>query len=151
MSADKYTLITGDAHERLHDPHIKADVVMSLGFLYHTLRYVLLFAGIQSTGDDYVLVDSRVITNVQGPVVRVRTEGTRADALAIEDRYAQGAKVMSAIPSEEALVLLLEAVGYKVDHRTDWSAILARHPHVKFIHRYRSGNRVTFRAQRIAR
>ena len=40
VPATQYTLIQGDVHETLFDPEVKCDVVLCLGFLYHTARYV---------------------------------------------------------------------------------------------------------------
>jgi len=145
-----YRMICGDVHQKLFNPKIQADVVMCLGFLYHTARYVELMAGIASTGAEYVIIDTRVIQDVEGPLIQVRTEGTIADALAIKDRYAQGKRVISAVPSEEALVVMLDAIGFEVDHRTDWHALIARHPGVGPVNAYARGERVTFRARRVA-
>lgn len=145
----RYTFIEGDVHEKLFDPDVKGDVVLCLGFLYHTARYVELMAGIRSTGAEYVIVDTRVIQNVDGPLVMMRTEGTRAESVAIEDRYATGPRVISAVPSEAAVLLMLEAAGYELDHRTDWPALLAQHPTARFVGQYETGKRVTFRVKRI--
>jgi hypothetical protein len=43
---------------------------------------------------------------------------------------------------------MLDAAGYEVDHRTDWSALLGEHPDARMIAQYRDGRRVTFRARR---
>lgn len=145
----QFTMIQGDVHEKLLDPEVQGDVVLCLGFLYHTARYVELMAGIRSTGAEHVIVDTRVLQNVEGPLVEMRTEGTVAESVAIKDRYAQGKRVISAVPSEAAVVLMLDAIGYEVDHRTDWTAILANYPDATSIIQYASGKRVTFRAKRV--
>jgi hypothetical protein len=148
VDENRYALVRGDVHEELHHPLVTADVVMCLGFLYHTARYVELMAGIRSTGAEHVIVDTRVLQGVEGPMVEMRTEGTGAESLAIRDRYAQASRVISAVPSEAAIVLMLEAVGYEVEHRTDWTALLEEHPEAKHIAQYANGRRVTFRARR---
>ncbi len=143
-----YRFIKGDAHEKLLEARVKADVVMCLGFLYHTARYVELIKGIRKTGAEHVIIDTRVLTGVDGPLVQFRAERTHHQALAIRDRYALGRRVISAVPSEAALVLMLDAAGYEVDHRTDWDRLLASHPSVHAVRQYREGARVTFRARK---
>jgi hypothetical protein len=145
---DAYRFIQGDVHERLHDPDVTADVVMCLGFLYHTSRYAELFAGIASTKAEYVIIDTRVLVGVEGPLVRVRPERTAHQAKALRDRYAMGKQVISAVPSEEAVLVMLETAGYEVDHRTDWAQLLARRPRARHVIQYRRGRRVTLRARR---
>lgn len=145
----QYTLIQGDAHETLFNPEVKGDVVFCLGFLYHTARYVELMAGIRSTGAEHVIIDTRVLQNVEGPMVEMRTERTGGEALAIKDRFAMRRRVMSAVPSEAAVVLMLESIGYAVEHRTDWKALLADFPDAGDLIQYAGGQRVTFRATRV--
>lgn len=148
MPPERYTFIQGDVHEALLWPEVKGQVVMCLGFLYHTARYVELMKGIRSTGARDVIVDTRVITGVEGPLVEMRTEGTIRQSVAIKDRYAMRGRVLSAVPSEDAVVLMLDAAGYDVAHRTDWNELIARHPGVSEVAQYANGTRVTFRARR---
>ena len=121
---------------------------MCLGFLYHTARYVELISGIQKSGAEHVIVDTRVLTGVEGPMVEMRKEGTVSEAVAMKDRYAMGDHVISAVPTEAAVVLMLDIAGYDLEHRTDWDAIVERHPRAKSVAQYRDGTRVTFRARR---
>ena len=93
------------------------------GFLYRTSRYAELFAGIASTKAEHVIIDTHVLVGVEGPLVQVRAERTAHEAKALRDRYAMGKQVISAVPSEEAVVVMLETAGYEVDHRTDWERI----------------------------
>ena len=150
-----YVMIQGDVHEELLRPKVKGNVVLCLGFLYHTARYVELMAGIRSTQAKYVIVDTRVIPSVgDRPLVEMRTEGTKAESVAIKDRFARRNRVISAVPSEAAVVLMLEAIGYEVDHRTDWPALLASHDTEvvnRSVPQYANGTRVTFRARRTRR
>jgi hypothetical protein len=147
VAESRYRMIKGDVHSRILEPDIVGDVVMCLGFLYHTARYVELMAGIRSTGAEYVIIDTRVLPNEERPVVELRTESTAGQALAVKDRFALEGRVISAVPSEAAVVLMLEAAGYDVDHRTDWTGLLARHPRAKAVRQYANGSRVTFRAK----
>lgn len=145
---DAFRFIRGDVHVKLLRSGVKADVVMCLGFLYHTARYVELFKGIRRTRAEHVIIDTRVLPDTKGPLVELRTEGTGNQALAVRDRYAMGRRAIIGVPSEDAVVLMLEAAGYEVDHRTDWGQLLAEHPDARMIAQYRDGRRVTFRARR---
>ncbi len=147
---EQFRFLKGDVHRRLLKPDIEADVVLCLGFLYHTARYVELFKGIQSTGAQYVVVDTRVLPDVTGPLVQLHTEGTRMQALAVRDRFTMGGRVLSATPSEDAVVLMLETAGYEVDQRVDWDDMLAGFPDAVNVPQYADGRRVTFRARRRA-
>lgn len=144
----RYRFIQDDVHEALLRPDVKGGVVMCLGFLYHTARYVELMAGIRTTGAKYVILDTRVITGVEGPLVEMRTEGTVKQSVAIKDRFARGARVLSAVPSEAAVEVMLGAAGYRVVHRTDWSGLLAQHPDAHGVVQYANGTRITMRAKR---
>jgi hypothetical protein len=148
VPSDAYRFMQGDVHVKLRRARVKADVVMCLGFLYHTSRYAELFKGIRSTRAEHVIIDTRVLQGVDGPLVELQAEGTVHQALAIRDRYALGRRVISATPSEAALVLMLDAAGYEVDHRTDWGRLLDGHPDRSLMNRYADGRRVTFRARR---
>lgn len=145
---DEFRFMRGDVHVKLLKPGVEADVVMCLGFLYHTARYVELFKGIRRTKAEHVIVDSRVLPDTTGPLVQLQTEGTGNQALAVRDRYAMGRRVLSATPSEDAIVLMLDAAGYEVEHRTDWASLVAGLEGPQYVPQYRRGERVTFRARR---
>ena len=89
-----------------------------------------------------------MLVGVEGPLVRVRPERTAHQAKALRDRYAMAKQVISAVPSEAAVVVMLEAAGYEVDHRTDWSRLLAHRPRARHVLQYRRSRRVTLRARR---
>ena len=78
------------------------------------------------------------------------TEGTRADAVPIMDRYALGRRSFSAVPSEAAVVLMLKAIGYQVDHRTDWANLFENDTTGTSVGAYSRGERVTFRARKVS-
>jgi hypothetical protein len=148
VDSERYRFIAGDVHARLFEERVRADVVLCLGFLYHTARYVELMAGIRSTGAEYVIVDTRVLQGVDGPMVQMRTERTNNESVAIRDRFALDDRVISAVPTEEAVAVMLDAAGYDVEQRTDWAQLLAAHPNATSVTQYASGKRVSFRARR---
>jgi hypothetical protein len=151
VPATQYTLIQGDVHETLFNPEVEGDVVLCLGFLYHTARYVELMSGIRSTGAEYVIVDTRVLQDVEGPLIEMRTESVVGEAFAMKDRYTIRNRTISAVPSEAAVVLMLQSIGYEVDHRTDWTGLIAQYPDAPGVIQYTNGKRVTFRARKLHR
>ncbi len=148
VEEDRFRFVRGDVHERIFGDDIRGDVVFCFGFLYHTARYVELMAGIRSTGAEYVIVDTRVLPDEERPIVEYRTEHTATEALAIRDRFALDRKVISGVPSEAAVVLMLDAAGYEVDQRTDWAALLVGHEGARGSATYADRVRVSFRARR---
>jgi hypothetical protein len=145
---EQFRFIQGDVHVKLLRSGVKADVVMCLGFLYHTARFAELFKGIRRTQAEHVIIDTRVLQGVEGPMVKFTKETTGHQAKAMRDRYAMGRHVISSVPSEDAVVLMLDAAGYEVEHKTDWTQLLAEHPDARKIIQYKTGQRITFRARR---
>ncbi len=149
IDSDRYTILCGDVHEELNRSSIKVDTVMCLGFLYHTSRYAELMTGIRATGADDLIVDCNVMPDEPRAVVRLRGENNARDALAVEDKYSNIDRTLTGIPSAAAITMILNVFGFKVIDRTDWDALLAKHPRVKAVEQYRNGERVTLRARRV--
>lgn len=143
IDESRFSFIAGDAHDVLTQGVGQVDVAMCLGFMYHTLRYPELMAGIRATGAKHVIVDSMVLPNNPRPVVRITGEGTQGQALAVEDRFSHKGRSLIGIPSEEAIVTMLRVFGYKVVDRTDWQALIRKFPKVKTVKSYAEGKRVT--------
>ena len=99
------------------------DVVMCLGFLYHTLRYVELFAGIRATGAHHLIIDTRVAKS-KNPVISVYSNPVEKESMAVEDRFSYGGRTLAGSPSMAALELMLDAYGYDVVHQSDWAKLL---------------------------
>lgn len=55
---DRARFLTGDVHQVLNTQDFDADVVLCLGFLYHTLRYNELLTGIRRTNARYLIIDT---------------------------------------------------------------------------------------------
>lgn len=144
VDPSRFTFITGDAHDVVTAGVGSFDVVMCLGFLYHTLRYVELFAGIRATGARHLIIDTRVARNKK-PVISVYTNPVEKESMAVEDRFSYGGKTLAGSPSMAALELMLDAYGYDVIHQTDWAKILGEATLAK---KYRNEHRVTFLARR---
>ena len=146
IEASRFNFITGDAHDVLNAGVGTFDVVMCLGFIYHTLRYVELFAGIRRTGARHLLIDTRVTLD-EMPVISIYDQSVEKESMAVEDRFSNRGKSLAGSPSMSALSLMLKANDYDVTAQTDWSTILKKFPgKERRVRRYVNGGRVTLLA-----
>jgi hypothetical protein len=149
VDAARYTMIAGDVHDVLTAGVGEMDVVMCLGFLYHTLRYPELLAGIRATGARHVIVDSKVLLNTARPLVRVRRNPAEVQSMAVADRFSYGTTTMVGVPSASAIEQMLRIYGYGVVSRPDWARLIADHPEVEDVEEledYAIGERLTMLA-----
>lgn len=144
----RYEFVAGDVHDVLNEHQYKVDVVMCLGFLYHSLRYVELFSAIRDTGARHVIIDCKVITGVDRPLVRVMGNPVHIQSMAVEDRYSHAGMTLVGMPSVQAIELMLGIYGFDVTEMVDWQPILAAHPAAREIKAYARGKRVTMVATR---
>lgn len=119
---------------------------MCLGFLYHTLRYVELFAGIRATGARHIIIDTRITLDPRR-VIKIYSNPVEKESMAVEDRFTYKGKSQAASPSMAALEHMLLVYGYDIANETDWSQILADFPGREgLVERYAEGKRVTLLA-----
>ena len=142
---DRFSFIHGDAVDVLSAPDhgIRADVVMCLGFLYHTIRYPELFLGIRSVAPTYLLVDTAVWPAKQ-LVLKINTEDVTVQSQAADGTQAFGGRMLVGRPSPPALEFLLRSYGFDVVKRFDWQGMLANRSGINPVSTYASGRRVTW-------
>jgi len=71
----RYTFIAGDVFDVFATEQFQADVVLCLGFLYHTLRYSELMRRIRDLEPRYLILDTAVEGHVKRPYVRLSYPG----------------------------------------------------------------------------
>lgn len=145
VDESRYEFQVGDVHDVLTAGIGKVDVVMCLGFLYHTLRYPELFAGIRATGAKYVIVDSMVVPSKRA-VIKLTKNPEQFDSMAIADRFSYQGKTLVGVPSAKGIETMLRTFNYWVLSRPDWGRIRAEHPRIRSAEQYGKGNRVTMLA-----
>lgn len=145
IDPSRFRFIHADAHDTLTAGLGTFDVVMCLGFLYHTLRYPELFAGIRATGARHVVIDTRVLPG-NARVVRLIRNPKEMDSMAIEDRFSYMGKTLVGTPSVSAVVHMLDSYGFDVISRPDWRRIRREHPGLTKAKQYERGERVTMLA-----
>jgi hypothetical protein len=144
--ADRVRFITGDVHEVLNTQDFEADVVLCLGFLYHTLRYNELLHGIRRTNARYLIIDT-FSPHMMGPVpnVKVITEDADEEGKAAADTYTCGPSVLVGCPNLAAIRTMLGAYGYRVERLSDWAGLLRDNPGADNCGDYSNERRITVR------
>jgi len=147
--ADRASFITGDVHEVLSTQDLDADVVLCLGFLYHTLRYNELLAGIRRTRARHLIIDT-FSPHMMGPVANVNiiTEDAGEQGRAAADAFSCGSSVLVGRPNLAAIKTMLGAYGYRVERLSDWSGLLRDNPGAHDCGDYGNEKRITIRCIR---
>ncbi len=141
----KYRFVAADVLDALAGDHgIRVDVVLCLGFLYHTLRYPEVFNGIRSTGARHLIIDTAVASH-QDRVVRLLAEDVNRESAAIDSPQSHQGRVLTGKPSAAALDYMLTTFGFEVIKRFDWPGTLPED--VRAVGVYRERKRVTWVAR----
>jgi hypothetical protein len=144
--ADRARFVAGDVHEVLNTQDFDADVVLCLGFLYHTLRYNELLNGISRTGARHLIIDT-FSPHMMGPVpnVHVITEYADEEGKAAADTYTHGPSVLVGRPNLAAIQTMLGAYGYRAERLSDWAGLLRDNPTTEDFGDYANQKRITVR------
>jgi SAM-dependent methyltransferase len=140
-----YEFACGDIFEVMAQQTFDVDVVMCLGFLYHTLRYNELLSLIRRLNPRYLIIDTVVTTIGGGPVVKLRAEAADREHNAVPDQHSYGNTVLSGKPNMKALRVMLKAYGFTITNVSDWGSLLRDNPNSEAIATYARGERVTIR------
>lgn len=144
--ADRVRFVTGDVHQVLNTQDFEADVVLCLGFLYHTLRYNELLDGIRRTGARYLIIDTfspymnQPVPNVN---VMIEHDDGQGSAAADADTYTHGPSVLIGRPNLAAIRTMVAAYGYRVERLSDWAGLLRDNPGTENCGDYANGKRIT--------
>jgi hypothetical protein len=147
VGTDRFRFVCGDIFKVLSEQHFDVDVVLCLGFVYHTLRYTELFHHIRATGARTLIIDTEV-DGASAPVIRVGTERVDRQGRAVPDDYSSESRVLVGRPSLAALSRMLNAYGYTIEHLSDWSRILRESTvATPTLQTYADGRKITVRCQ----
>jgi hypothetical protein len=122
---DRSTFIAGDVFGVLAQREFDVDVVLCLGFLYHTLRYNELMYGIRKANPRHLIIDtaSRSMMD-ETPSVWVKQENASRESNAVVDDFSHGKKVLVGEPNLEAIRRMVRAYGFEVERLSDWGGLL---------------------------
>lgn len=98
------------------------DVVLCLGYFYHTLNHMALWQLMASTGARHLILDGTVEPSDR-PLIALMQEGVEDHANGISDAGVRGGSILVGHPSPPALRMLCEQVGYRLEF-VDWRRIL---------------------------
>jgi hypothetical protein len=140
-----HEFVCGDIFEVMAQQTFEVDVVMCLGFLYHTLRYNELLSLIRRLNPKYLIIDTVVTTIGGGPMVKLRAEPADREHNAVPDQHSYGNTVLSGKPNMKALRVMVQAYGFTITKISDWGSLLRDNPDSEAITTYALGQRVTVR------
>ena len=143
---ETYRFVCGDVFEVLAREKFDVDVVLCLGYLYHTYRHTELMYRLHSLAPKHLIVDTMVVPGTR-PTLKVHLERDVEDIRsAAQDAWSVG-RVLVAWPSVPALQVLLGAYGFEIESMYDWKSRLAGRPPIPGLEGYAKGRRVTLRCR----
>jgi hypothetical protein len=143
---ETYRFVCGDVFEVLAREEFEVDVVLCLGYLYHTYRHTELMYRLHGLAPKHLIVDTMVAPGTRRTLRVVPERSSEAVISAAQDAYSVG-RVLVAWPSVPALQLLLAAYGFEIESRYDWKSRLAGRPPIPELANYQKGKRVTLRCR----
>lgn len=145
IDPDRYDFIAGDVFEVLAERDLQVDVVLCLGFLYHTLRYNELLKLIRSCNPRHVIFDTEVTPGTDRPFIEVVNEAVSREGNAVADRFSHGETVLIGRPSMKAIRVMCRGYDFRFDTASDWGGLLRDNPDAGNVGDYRARKRTTVR------
>lgn len=119
VSAGAYDIVTGDAIETLRGMRSGSiDVVMCLGFFYHTLEHMRLLLEARRLGTEYLIIDTS-ISPAKEPIVALALESTEDTRNAVDYGPIGNKQALIGAPSRSELIAMLDYAGYQAEF-FDW-------------------------------
>ncbi|HWU76747.1 MAG TPA: class I SAM-dependent methyltransferase [Rhodanobacter sp.] len=131
----------GDVFDRIDD--IKVDIVLCLGFYYHTIRHAELLDKIERTGAQLVIIDTEVTpwqdssstTNTNDPrivygnpyLIQLLRDPVDNQQMAATDSMTRDGHTLVGRPSRAAVEFMAHHYGYSSELH-DWRSHLEQHP-----------------------
>ena len=124
MDPSTYRFISGDLFELLRDPgaqQVEVDVVLCLGFLYHTLRYTELLNGWRRLRPEHILLDTSVILGDR-PRLQLSLEQTKKQSAAADtgEEHSYDGIMLTGRPTAVAVKYMLDGYGFDVVREAPW-------------------------------
>ena len=128
-NSDQYSFVVGDVCDVLNEQAFDFDVVLCLGYLYHTLRYNALMHGIRKANPKHVIIDTVARPmRARRPAVWLVREPVSREGNAFVDRYTHGDSVIVGQPSLRAIRMLLAGYDFEVERFSDWAGLIRDNP-----------------------
>jgi len=142
IEPNKYRFITGDIHQEIHKIEERIDVVLLLGFFYHTMKHYELFEAIKKIGPKYIILDSNVVNGGPDtpPLIFLKNEPTNNPLYAIgSEKFA-----LVGVPNIAAINMMLDDIGYSYEY-FNWQT-LPMGTGLAYCQDYKDGIRITLTA-----
>jgi hypothetical protein len=139
VEPSRYRFYLGDVFNTLHREAIEVDVVLLLGYFYHTSRHAELASLISGTKAEHIILDSVILpgTTAQGTAsVRLAYESADVEGFGFEN----APLTLVGTPSRGAVDLIFRHHGFSSEE-IDWTPFLEA---ASGVEGYEEGTRATF-------
>jgi SAM-dependent methyltransferase len=143
---ETYRFVCGDVFDVLAREEFDVDVVLCLGYLYHTFRHTELFYRLHHLAPRHLIIDTMVTLDTEPTFTVNREPSVEHIRGAAQDAYSVG-RVLVSRPSVPALEMMLRAYGFEIESMYDWRGRLAGLPPMHGLDGYAKGERVTLRCR----
>ena len=127
--SDRAQFIAGDIFSTFATQDFEVDVVLCLGFLYHTMRYNELMHGIRKANPHHVIIDTASpIMMGAAPAVAVQRDVHDRQRAAARDDYTYGDFVLVGKPNLKAISVIARSYDYEIEGISDWDGVLRDNP-----------------------
>jgi hypothetical protein len=139
-----YRFVCGDVFEVLEQEKFDVDVVLCLGYFYHTYRHTELMYRLHHLAPKHLIIDTMVTPDTEPSLKLVREPDAKDIRSAAQDAWSVD-RVLVLRPSVPALELLARSYGFEVESLYDWKSRLAGRLPMPGLDGYATGKRVTMR------
>lgn len=145
VERSRFQFVECDVFQYLNDSR-RFDIVLCLGFFYHTARHVELMDRMERTGATFVVLDTEVtplceempVPAVSDPRavfgnpygLQLLRDNVAEQQMAIADSAMRGGYTLVARPSRAAIRLLAEHFGFRCKEY-DWQEYFSEHPEAR--------------------
>jgi Methyltransferase domain len=143
---ETYRFVCGDVFEVLERERFEVDVVLCLGYLYHTYRHTELMYRLHHLAPRHLIVDTMVTPGAEPILKLVREPDAEDIRSAAQDAWSVD-RVLVLRPSVPALQMLVRNYGFEIESMHDWKSQLAGRLPMPGLDGYATGKRVTLRCR----
>jgi 2-polyprenyl-3-methyl-5-hydroxy-6-metoxy-1,4-benzoquinol methylase len=126
-SEDQFSFVQDDIFQYLAARNHRFDVVLCLGFFYHTYRHPELMHLIKKCAPQHLIMDTVVANDMKGLGCAVHTEAVTVESSASVDQSSSQDRTYVAVPSPSLLRHLMFTYGFSYTE-VDWPRIIAGDP-----------------------
>jgi hypothetical protein len=151
VSENAYEFIRGDVFDILAQRTPRFDVVLCLGFYYHTIRHVELFDRLERSGASHIVIDTTIAPATgegNAGAIHLCPDTVELDAHACLDSATRGGTTIVGHPTRTAVRYIASHFGFDTTEY-DWKPFFVRNPDsVKDMADYAADVRATFYCKR---